>query len=239
MPLGPGARSIAQAQSPQQSDTHCTAAVQLRGQASDAWQAAHSGSRAPVRWQKGRAESWVSPKPPVLPCQAAVPDSCPQPQGQLSPAEELCSPVRPLREHPPAAAAAAAYPCSVATHCSFSAWELQEEKRRREAASGPALPSPWGPEAPCWGQGRDAAQAPAPCQLPEQRLLPLPSGKPKLSSAHRPLSAHALHERQRPWQGCPRLPACHSWQALLPCRGTWHMAPRLTQKWQCTSRWAR
>ena len=83
------------------------------------------------------------------------------------------------------------------------------------------------------GQDRGAAQALAPAVLPEQLLLPLPSGDQKGSRACRTckcpphpslsaccqLPARALHGGQRPF---PARPPGHAWEPLVPCRGTWH-----------------
>ena len=87
------------------------------------------------------------------------------------------------------------------------------------------------------GQDRGAAQALAPPLLPEQLLLPLPSGDQKGSRGCRTckcpphpslpacclLPARALHGGQRPF---PARPPGHAWEPLVPCRGTWpHHSP--------------
>ena len=96
---------------------------------------------------KGEGESWVSPKPSLVSCQAAVPESCSQPRGHLPQLGAVFPcPSSFSWSIPPA------YPSSVATHSSFSAWDLQVERRERQALLPPALgkggclhsPAPWG-----------------------------------------------------------------------------------------------
>lgn len=104
-------------------------------------------TRAPLRPSgvlctgKGEAESWVSPKPSLVSCQAAVPESCSQPRGHLPQLGAVFP--RPSSfswSIPPA------YPSSVATHSSFSAWDLQIE--RRESVR-PCCPQPWAKVGAC------------------------------------------------------------------------------------------
>lgn len=197
---------------------------------------------------KGQGESWVSPKLPLLSCQAALPESCPQPQGHLSPRWGAVF---------PRTAAPGASPRLTPAVCPPTAPSAPGSCRKRgERASGPAAPQPCpagkdtGAGQSAVGQDRGAAQALAPSVLPEQLLLPFPSGDQKVTRGCRtwkcpypslppccPLPAQALHGGQGPFTGWPG----HGWEPLLPCRGTWHhdAPPRRTQKWQHRSRWAR
>ena len=136
------------------------------------------------------------------------------------------------------------YPSSVPSHSSFSARELQKERRSSvRPRCPPARGQRRAPAEPCRvgkgtgaggspvGQDRGAAQALAPAVLPEQLLLPLPSGDQKGSRACRTckcpphpslsaccqLPARALHGGQRPF---PARPPGRAWEPLLPGRGT-------------------
>lgn len=72
-------------QSPAQRDAHGMAVTQLLLQELERWPMCHLGSpgssRCLVQWEGPGAESWVSPKLPLLSRQAALPARCPQPQG--------------------------------------------------------------------------------------------------------------------------------------------------------------
>ena len=197
---------------------------------------------------KGQGESWVSPRLPLRSSQAALPESCPQAQGHLSPHWGAVIP------HP---AVPGASPRLTPAVCPPTAPSAPGSCRKRgERASGPAAPQPCpagkdtGAGQSAVGQDRGAAQALAPSVLPEQLLLPFPSGDQKVTRGCRtwkcpypslppccPLPAQALHGGQGPFTGWPG----HGWEPLLPCRGTWHhdAPPRRTQKWQHRSRWAR
>ena len=104
MPLLLGWRSCARGQSPRQRDTHGLAAAQLLLEEFERRQTGHSGSLGSFWWavqREGTGREVGEPKLPLLSCPAAVPESCPQARGHVSPAGELCCPVRLRLEHPP------------------------------------------------------------------------------------------------------------------------------------------
>ena len=104
MPLLLGCRSSARAERPEQRDTHGMAAAHLLLEELDGWEAGDPGSLGsfwcPVE-REGRGREVGEPKVPLLSCAAALPESCPQARGHVSPAGELCCPVRLRLEHPP------------------------------------------------------------------------------------------------------------------------------------------
>jgi len=93
-----------------------------------------------LRIGKGRGESWLSPKPPLPSRQAAVPESCTQARGHLSPAGEPCAPLalRPQHRHrlPQQRAQPQLLQCPGAA--------AREEKQRQ----APAACSPWAEPCP-------------------------------------------------------------------------------------------
>ena len=132
---------------------------------------------------KGQGESWVSPKLPLLSCQAALGKSCPQLRRHLSPAGELCSPIWLCLGRPPVLPQQCAHPQLL--QCLGAA---EREENRRQAPLPPRL---WAGAGACtalprgrdtgarrspMGQDRSAPQALAPSVLPEQLLLPFPCG---------------------------------------------------------------
>ena len=159
MSLQLGWGSGAQAQSPEQGDT-LTAQPGSTPSPGLSWMG-HRSLGPP--WSCEEGESWVTAKLPLLSCQAALPESCPQLQGRLSPAGELCSPVRLLLKHSPA------YPCGVPTHSSFSTWEPQ-----KEASTGPAAPQPEGRRAPARSCGKDTGAGRCPMVGVGQSCCPSP-----------------------------------------------------------------
>ena len=84
---------------------------------------------------KGQGESWVSPRLPPCSCQAALPESCPLAQGHLSPAGELCSPVRLRLEHPPGLPQQRAHPQLLQRP---GAAEREEKERQAPLPRSPA-----------------------------------------------------------------------------------------------------
>ena len=201
---------------------------------------------------KGQGESWGSPKAPLLSCQAALPESCPQPRGPLSPGGELRSPGRLRPQHPPALPQQRAHPQLLQRPGA-----AEREEKQRQA---PLPPSPWAEAGACTalprGEGHGGRTKP---RRAGQRCLPSPgSRRPARAAAFAlpfwgPRGDPGMQDVQVP----PSLPA-----AVLPapCPGSarraepvpstagarlgspparpWHGAPRLTQKWQCRSPWA-
>ena len=104
MPLLLGCRSSARAESPDQRDTHGMAAAHLLLEEFERRETGDPGSPGSF-WCPGQREGTGrevgEPKLPLLSCPAALPESCPQARGPVSPAGELGCPVRLRLEHPP------------------------------------------------------------------------------------------------------------------------------------------
>ena len=117
---------------------------------------------------KGQGGSRLSPKLPLLSCRAALPDSCPQLRGHLSPAGELCSPIWLRLEHPPGLPQQCAQP------------QLLQRpgaaEREEQQPQAPLPPSPWAGAGACTalprGEGRTQGQDEAPWSRTE--ALPKP-----------------------------------------------------------------
>ena len=179
----------------------------------------------------GKGQSWVSPKPPLLSHQAALPESCLQPRRHLSPAGELCSPIWLWLQHPPA------YPSNVCTHSSFSAWELQQEEKQRQA---PLPPSPWAEADACTalppgeghrgrtkrhGAGQSCCPSPGSLCPATAPALALPFWGSKGDQGMQDAEMPPIPPFRHAARSLPRL--CTegrgpSQEPLLPGRGTWH-----------------
>ena len=100
--------------------------------------------------RKGKIKSWVSPKPLILSCQAALPQSCRQLWVSFSPAGELCSPIRLRLEHPPGLPQQRAHPELLQRP---GAAEREEKQRQAPMTPSPQAEAsahvalPWGKDA--------------------------------------------------------------------------------------------
>ena len=193
-----------------------------------------------VLWSgKAQGKSWVSPRPPLLPCLESWGAVFPRPAGSIPPA----------------------YPSSVSTHCSFRAQELQKERRHSVRPRSPQpvgrggclhTPTPWGRAQGQDGAPRGGAEVlpkawlPLSCHPAHTDAFALPFWGPKggqgMQEVAMPPSLPA-GVLPVPWPGSARgAEATHrvAWAQLgtSPAR-PWDVAPRLTQSRQRRSQWAR
>ena len=183
-----------------------------------------------VLWSgKAQGKSWVSPRPPLLPCLESWGAVFPRPAGSIPPA----------------------YPSSVSTHCSFRAQELQKERRHSVRPRSPQpvgrggclhTPTPWGRAQGQDGAPRGGAEVlpkpwlPLSCHPAHTDAFALPFWGPKggqgMQEVAMPPSLPA-GVLPVPWPGSARrAEATHrvAWAQLgtSPAR-PWDVAPRLTQ----------
>ena len=243
MPLLLGWRSSARGQSPRQRDTHGMAAAQLLLEEFERRQTRHSGSLGSFWWavqREGTGRELGEPQGASSLLSGSSARELPAAAGAPLPRRGAAFPPSGCaRSIPPP------YPSSVPTHSSFSARELQKERRSsvrprcppaRGQRRAPAQPCPGGKATGAGpspgGQDRGASQALPPAVLPEQLLLPSPSGDQEGTRGCRtrkcphpslppccPLPAQALLGGQSPFPARRG----HGWEALLPGRGTGHL----------------
>ena len=258
MPLLLGCRSSARAESPDQRDTHGLAAAQLLLEELERRETGDPGSLGsfwcPVQ-REGTGREVGEPKLPLLSCPAAVPESCPQARGHVSPAGELCSPVRLRLEHPPALPQQCAQPQLLQRPGA-----AEREEKQREA---PLPRSPWAEAGACRalprGEGhggrrkpRGAGQrrCPSPGSRRPARAAAFalafwgPKGEQGVQDVQMPPPSLPVSMLPAPCPGSARRAEAVPSTAAWPCLGTsralpWHVAPALTRRWQHRSRWAR
>jgi len=196
---------------------------------------------------QGRGESWVSPKPPLPSCQAAVP------AGVGAPLPSWGAPC-------PRPAVPAASPRLTPAACPATAPSAPGSCRQRaEPASGPAAPRPWAEAGACTalprGEGRRGRTKP---RGAGQRRCPSPGSlSPARAAAFAlpcwgPKGEQGMHDVAMP-------PALLAGVLPAPCPGSargaeaipamawagsgtfpaqpWHVAPPVTRRWPRRSRW--